>query len=302
MKILITGAGGFIGKNLLEYYQDSEHEIHALDLTLPEDCCGAVRHEDDICTTKVIQLVRPDVIVHLAGLSGVRASDNRPEEYIDINVKGTVHLFQESVKWRVQRIVYASSSSVYGDSPCDESELMGRQRSIYALSKLMTEQVAQYYWTRHRIRSIGLRFFTVYGSHGRMDMALGGFADAMLKGQPIKIFGDGHQKRDYTHVFDIVDAVHHCVMSSKITCNTADVGAGASYSVLDVVDALSAALKTTADIEFHPRHDADVKMTLSDNRELEILTGFKPKISFYCGVSMFVDWLKSQQDGQPDHT
>lgn len=298
MIILVTGAGGFIGRNVLRFYQDTPHTIHALDICLEGDLYGATPHKENILTTNAVRTVRPDVIIHLAGLSGVRQSDNRPEEYIDVNVKGTLRLFQEAKKWRVKRIVYASSSSVYGDAPCEDTELMGRQRSVYALSKLMSEQVAQLYWLRHKVRSIGLRFFTVYGTHGRTDMAFGKFATAISNGKPIPIFGDGHQKRDYTHVDDVVAAIDACVMSSKITCNTADVGAGASYSVLDVVDALSEELGMGADIEFFPKHDADVKTTLSDNRELEILTGYRPSIPFRAGVKRYVEWLKTQADEQ----
>jgi UDP-glucuronate 4-epimerase len=301
MRILITGAGGFIGTNLLKFYEESGHDIHAVDPILPNNCYGATKHKERIQNTCLIKTLQPDIIIHLAGYSGVRMSDDIPLMYMENNVCGTVHVFEEAKKNGVNRIIYASSSSVYGEEPCQpEDSLFGRQKSMYALTKYMKEQVADYYYLRFGVRSIGLRFFTVYGPHGRTNMAIGGFTKAMLEETPITIFGDGSQRRDYTYVDDVVESIDLCTISPHITCNTADVGAGQSYSVMELVNILTETLGITPEIEYIPKHEADVAKTLSDNRALFKLTGYIPAVSFREGISKYIDWLKSQnQNEQP---
>lgn len=303
-KILVTGAGGFIGTNVLEHYQGRENvEMHAFDLKLPENCCGATRHEGDLLTDNVVERVRPDVIVHLAGLSGVRASDDCPEQYIDVNVKGTVRLFQQARQWKVDLVVYASSSSVYGDTPCPDEELVGKQVSMYALSKFFTEQIAALYYKRYKTKSIGLRFFTVYGPHGRSDMAVGKFANLLSAHSMVPVYGDGTQRRDYTHVDDVVYAIESCVdRRDHLTCHTADVGSGSNASVIDVVLQLSAMFGTQPRVAFLPPHGADVTETLATGETLKNLTGFTTQISFREGLEKFVRWYKSKRDEQPFET
>ena len=313
MRILVTGAEGFIGKNLMARLRTMPAvEVKGIDLV-------ASAHPDvtiaDAGTTALVGTFRPDVIVHLAGSAGVRESDARPLHYIDNNLRVTAHLFEEARLHGVRRIVYASSSSVYGDSSgvCDSSAAAaGRatveadavgcvQKSVYGLSKRFCEEVAEYYHHRYGVESVGLRFFTVYGPHGRLNMAVGAFAKAIAAGTPITVFGDGSQARDFTHVFDIVDGIVASCVAPVATDHVFNIGANDPHTVVELIELLKDLLnKPEVEIVFEVKHSADVDRTHADNSKFRSMIGhgLGPPMTLSKGLEQYVWWLSTQHTNE----
>lgn len=304
MKVLVTGAAGFIGKNLvMRLAQMADVRVWALDqLDLPPcvaELAGVTALKDHAGTTGILGEVKFDCVIHMAGSAGVRMSDEFPLHYIDNNVRATTHLFEESRKSGVPLVIYASSSSAYGDSmdvPLREDAPFHVASSVYGMSKQMCEEVGRYYHSRHGIKSVGFRFFTVYGPYGRDNMAIGRFTKDILADKPITIFGDGSQTRDFTHVDDVVDAIVAAMQSKTVQCEVLNVGAGDSCSVTELVDLIKTACdKPDFDkITYEPRHPADVTVTLASNAKLQKVLGVEPKVKLADGLRDYVRHLQTQ--------
>lgn len=317
-RILLTGAAGFIGSNvLMRLANNSQVIVWALDIKddyshLPSyvsgasniiTICGDAGDCAELCAAK-----RFDYIIHLAGSAGVRESDANPLHYLDNNVRVTSHLFEQARLTGVRRVVYASSSSVYGDAPTPhmdypDSAANAKPASIYALTKRMCEDVAKFYHSRHGVRSIGLRFFTVYGPFGRTTMAVNGFIAAMLKGEPITIFGEGEQSRDYTYVHDVVTAIMHCTKADdNVTCDVFNVGHGNTCSVLRLVALLRKEIGAPSEgtvVVHAPRHAADVEATLANCDRLYEILKFRPRIPLEIGLAATVQWQQEKNTSLP---
>lgn len=303
MKILVTGAAGFIGRNLVMRLATLDNiKIWALDqFDLPPCLDGletVVPIKDHVGTTDILTHHRFDCVIHMAGSAGVRMSDEFPLHYIDNNVRATTHLFEEARKSGVPLVIYASSSSAYGDSmdvPLREDAPFHVASSIYGLSKQMGEKVAEYYYNRHGVRSVGFRFFTVYGPYGRDNMAIGKFTKSILANEPITIFGDGLQIRDFTHVDDVVDAIIAATQSDKVQCEILNVGAGDSCTVKELVELIKTACERPDydKISYEPRHPADVTVTLASNKKLIELLGVTPKVKLVEGLQDYIRHLKT---------
>jgi UDP-glucuronate 4-epimerase len=310
IRVLLTGSAGFIGQNVLRRFAgDARYSVWALDLrntyTLPKhitDAANVTLCVGDAGTTTLIEDHLCDWVIHLAGSAGVRESDADPLAYIDNNVRVTTHLFEQARLHGVTRVVYASSSSAYGDGaplPLVESDPNRPACSIYGMTKQMCETIAQYYYTRHGVKSVGLRFFTVYGPHGRPTMAVRRFAEAIRADTPIVIYGDGTQTRDFTCVSDIVSAILASLTGSSrlVKCDVFNVGAGDSCSVNELVELIKELLgRPDYDrITHQPRHAADVGATLACGKHIAKQLGFTPKTKLRSGVAQFLRWL----DGDP---
>lgn len=227
IKILVTGCCGFIGTELTLCLLNGGYDVIGLDnmnakyyntdkyINLKE-----IQHKynnfkfvlDDVVTTNIIKEEHPNIIIHLANLAGVRKSSEYPMDYIRVNVEGTTNIFDQIVKYCPNTLfIYASSSSVYGEREGEFKETdeinVAKIKSIYALSKKMMEDLAEFYDNQFNIKSIGLRFFTVYGERGRFDMAPYKFLDSLNKNETIIKYGNGTSYRDYTYVGDIVDGI-----------------------------------------------------------------------------------------------
>jgi len=223
-KILVTGCAGFIGSHVCEYLCRNNYNVLGIDIVNDYydvniklkniDILKKYKNftflKEDVIDTKIIEQWKPHKIIHLASMAGVRYSIENPKLYFDVNVNGFINILEQSVKNNVQQIVYASSSSVYGLNdkvPFCEDDKIETCNSPYACSKICTEQLAKTYFQLYNLKSIGLRFFTVYGPRGRPDMAPYKFLNAIMNEKKFDKYGDGDSSRDYTYIDDIVQGI-----------------------------------------------------------------------------------------------
>ncbi len=310
MKILVTGGAGFIGSHLIEKLLEEGNEIICVDNL--NDYYDPVlkqnrlkKFEDKIIFEKIdisdySQLAAVfkkhsfEKIAHLAAQAGVRYSISHPEVYNQSNYIGTANILELAYKNNVKDIVFASTSSVYGESkdmPFQETNSADRPMSIYAATKRAGELLAASYSHLHGLNVTCLRFFTVYGPFGRPDMALFKFTDAILKNVPIDIYNNGDMKRDFTYVSDIVDGFV-TALKNPFRYEIINLGHGKPVELMDFVKILEVKLDKRAQINFMPIQSGDVPETYADNTKARKLLGFNPKISVPEGVSNFVDWYK----------
>ncbi len=332
MKILVTGAAGFIGFYLALNLLKLNHEVVGLDnindyydvnlkyARLRE--LGVIK--SDIKSNKLIQSnnyknfkfiklnleedkaisdlfndEKFDVVVNLAAQAGVRYSIENPRTYIDSNIVGFLNILEACRYNNVKHLVYASSSSVYGLNekiPFSTEDKTDTPISLYAASKKANELMAHTYSHLFNIPSTGLRFFTVYGPWGRPDMALFKFTKSILEGSEIEVYNNGDMSRDFTYVDDIVEGITRIVSkpieNSKRYAKVYNIGNGSPVRLLDFVKSIEKHCKKTANIVFKPLQPGDVKTTFADTRELFKDYGFKPNTSIDEGIAQFVRWYR----------
>lgn len=326
--ILITGSAGFIGfhlakrllqdgvkhvigiDNLNDYYEVSLKEARLAKLTPYE---GYRFEKLDIADkTGVFALFereKPDIVVNLAAQAGVRYSIENPQAYMDSNITGFFNILEACRHYPVEHLLYASSSSVYGNqqkTPFSVEDPVDKPISLYAATKKSNELMAYTYSHLYHIPATGLRFFTVYGPFGRPDMAYFSFTRKILAGEPIKIFNNGDMYRDFTYVDDIVEGI------VNMLCNPpAEDEAGARYKVYNIgnnkpeklmcfIETLEKALGVEAKKEFLPMQPGDVYQTYADVSELMKDFDFKPDTSIEEGIGKFADWYFSYYGKEKD--
>lgn len=274
MNILITGHRGFIGSNLVKKL--SNHTIIGVDLkdghnVLDSNYVNGLFESNDI-----------DAIIHLAAIAGVGYSIEHSEEVLTNNIIGFDIMAKAAIKHNVKNFIYASSSSVYGDD--------GTQKSPYAVSKATNELQAAMYSNLSDMKFSGLRFFTVYGEGIREDLAISKFIKAMKANEPIYVYGDGTQSRDFTYVDDITEAIKLILESDKDWKNEVfDIGYGSSTSVNELIDVLKSLINPTFDkVVYEGEKPYDVKATLADSTKLEDWFGFKPRHNIKDGLNIFI--------------
>ena len=320
MDILVTGAAGFIGSHLAErliargdrvigfdnfddFYPRAvkERNLAGLrrnpafrlvegDLTDPGDITAALDTAGHL-----------DAVVHLAALAGVRPSIKNPQRYWTVNVTGTLHLFSLCRSRGIRRLVFGSSSSVYGkDSqvPFSEADPCSRPLSPYAATKRADELLA---FTEHHLNGSSitcLRFFTVYGPRQRPDLAIHKFTRLIAHDQPITLFGDGSTSRDYTWIDDIIDGVVAAMeQQARATCpafRIYNLGGARPTSLKGLVDRISSALGKPARIEWQPEQPGDMPHTLADVELSQRDLGYAPKVSIDQGIPRFVAWWRGE--------
>jgi UDP-glucuronate 4-epimerase len=318
MRILLTGSAGFIGSHLAERLCARGDQVVGLDnfdafypRAMKERNLASLRArpefrfvEGDITSSDDLARgfaeARPDAVVHLAALAGVRPSIADPLRYSDVNVSGTVRLLDTCWKNRVTRVVFASSSSVYGaDSavPFRESEPCGRPASPYAATKRAGELCA---FTAHHLQSLDvtcLRFFTVYGPRQRPDLAIHKFTRLIDAGKPIELFGDGSTSRDYTWVDDIIDgtvaAIDEQARARVPGYRIYNLGGSRTTSLMRLVELISQALGKKPVIEWRPEQPGDMRRTLADLTLSGTKLGYAPRVAIEDGIARFVSWFKS---------
>jgi UDP-glucuronate 4-epimerase len=313
-RILVTGAAGFLGSTLTDRLLAEGRRVIGFDsfdpfypeamkrqnLAAATECAEFRLVRGDIRDREAVdQLFRDgefDAVVHLAALAGVRPSLERPALFADVNVTGTSVLLEAAMNHGRPRVLFASSSSVYGerdDGPFRETDPVERPISPYAATKRAGELVAH---TFHHAADLSItcaRIFTAYGPRQRPDLAIRKFAERMLAGESVPVFGDGHSIRDFTYVDDLIDGFVRA-LDRDLGFAILNLGNGRSVSVLEVIELLERALKVSAKIEWLPVQKGDVRRTWSDTAVAREILGFEPKISIEEGIGRFADWLGGQ--------
>jgi UDP-glucuronate 4-epimerase len=311
MKILITGGAGFIGSNLAKKLIGRGDQVVIIDNfndyyspKLKEDRIKTLLkglkfklYRGDIRDGKLLEKIfkkeKIDKVMHLAAMAGVRNSLKNPLLYEEVNVRGTMNLLEMAVKYKIKNFVYASSSSVYGNNkkiPFSESDSVDTPISPYAASKKCTELMAHVYSHIYKLPTTGLRFFTVYGPWGRPDMALFLFTDAILKGEPIKVFNRGRMTRNFTYVDDIVSGII-TVLDKNLPYDIINIGGDKEEKLTRFIEVIEENLGKKAKKKLMPIQPGDVPSTVADIRKLRRL-GWKPTTRIETGISNFVKWYK----------
>lgn len=329
--ILVTGAAGFIGSNLVkELYNrfsgikvigfDSVNDYY--DVNLKEYRLTELKNfknftfikgniADKTLVEKVFEEYKPEIVVNLAAQAGVRYSITNPDAYLESNLIGFFNILEACRHNKVEHLVYASSSSVYGMNkkiPYSTEDKVDNPVSLYAATKKSNELMAHAYSKLYDIPSTGLRFFTVYGPAGRPDMAYFGFTNKLIKGEKIQIFNYGNCKRDFTYIDDIVTGVVNVMEKTPdrnengVRYKVYNIGNNKPENLLDFVDILqqelirAEVLPKDYDFEAHkelvPMQSGDVEMTYADVEDLIRDFNFKPSTSLRDGLRKFAEWYK----------
>jgi UDP-glucuronate 4-epimerase len=332
MKILVTGAAGFIGFHLVKKLLKSENIVVGIDnindYYSPElkfarlQQCGIMKDaaiwnqkivsstnanysflkmnlEDEENINQLFRTEKFDVVCNLAAQAGVRYSIENPKAYIQSNIVGFLNMLEACRHNKIKHLVYASSSSVYGNSkkmPLSTSDYVDNPISLYAATKKSNELMAHTYSHLYSLPTTGLRFFTVYGPWGRPDMAYFSFTKAILENRPIKIFNQGDLYRDFTYIDDIVEGIAKVIHKSPENnppYNIYNIGNSSPVKLLDFIETIEKALGKEAVKEFHDMQPGDVYKTYADVSELEKNFGYAPHTSLKNGIGKFVNWYKS---------
>lgn len=319
MKSIVTGAAGFIGFHVAKRLADEGFDVIAIDnlnayypVALKETRLSALDGRSNIrfvradvtdpaeLASAIAADADADIIVHLAAQAGVRYSVENPAAYVDANVHGQVTVFEQARKMpKRPPVVYASSSSVYGANtkvPFSESDPVDHPVSVYAATKRSAELLAHSYRHVHNLASTGLRFFTVYGPYGRPDMAPWLFTDAILKGEPIKVYNHGRMERDFTFINDIVDgvfgAVSRILARPQDTAPVYNLGNNKPVTLMRFIEIIEQACGREAIKQLAPMPPADVERTYADIDLASRDLGFSPATSLEDGLPLFVEWFR----------
>jgi len=279
LSILVTGSSGFIGTHTVRHLHEAGHKVTALDYLPPnEPLPDGVRFDPCDIRQGMFPNLSFDAVVHLAALAGVRPSMNRKLDYEFTNVIGTLRLLDFCRRMDVPTFVFASSSSIYGpDSPLPFAEDGPTDPcSPYALTKLHCEHWCRLYARQHGIQVRALRFFSVWGPGQRPDLALESFQRSIEQDRPVTVLGDGSQRRDLTHVSDVVRAIELAIRFQGNGFEAFNIGNGQNHSVMDMIAHASAKAGKKPTITHRPAHPADVHQTLADPRKSQNLLGFTP--------------------------
>ena len=316
MKVFLTGAAGFIGfhtakallargdevigyDNVSPYYDPTLKEAR---LAALDGSPGWTFVRGDILdrSTLADAMRGADRVCHLAALAGVRYALEHPEEYVQTNIVGTFNILEEVKRQEIAGLVYASSSSVYGDTeqfPSNEEHRTDCQQSMYGMTKKDNELMTAMYHEIHGIHSTGLRFFTVYGPWGRPDMALFLFTEALLKGKPLPIFGEGKMQRDFTYVDDIVTGIVAAI-DKNYEYEIFNLGCGRQEELMEYVRMVEESCGKEAEKDFLPMQPGDVRATAADIGKAQKMLGFEPKTHIQEGVPKFVEWYRGYYSTQ----
>ena len=340
MKILITGAAGFIGSHLTEELLklknkiiavDNFDEFYSLDIKCRNVLESVGRKEklesvinlkdrdekiaqlvvnssdenyklyycdirDKNKLEKIFEKENPEFVINLAGLAGVRPSLEKPLEYEEVNVRGTMNILEICKKLGIKKFIQASSSSVYGNNkkaPFKETDIVDFAISPYAATKKSCEVIGHVYYKLYNIDMFQLRFFTVYGERQRPDLAIYKFTKMILEGKEIPFYGDGNTKRDYTYIDDIVDGILKSIdylFKNKNVYEIFNLGESHVVSLKEMVETIEKVLGKKAVLDKQPMQPGDVEKTYADISKAKEILGYNPKTNFEDGIKKFVDW------------
>ena len=317
MKILVTGAAGFIGYHLCKKLYESGADIVGIDsmnsyydvalknMRLAELSKLGNRFrffKQDICDRQalfaLLKADKFDVVCNLAAQAGVRYSIENPYTYVENNVAGFLNILEGCVQNNVPYLVYASSSSVYGrtkSQPFTESMQVDTPVSLYAATKKADELMAHVYSQMYGLTTVGLRFFTVYGSYGRPDMAYFKFAELISEGKEIEIYNGGDMKRDFTYVDDVVCGIEKVLSadySKAPEYRIYNIGRGKPENLMELVALIEQHLGKKAKLVRKPMQQGDVLETFADISALRKDFGYEPMTDLAAGIPKFIEWFK----------
>lgn len=328
MKILLTGSAGFIGFHTFLRLREAGHEVVGLDnindyydvrlklgrlrqsgFETDEIVTGKkvesrdggyfckIHLEDRDALQKIFAEEKFDAVCHLAAQPGVRYSLQNPYAYIDSNIVAFLNILENCRHHEIGHLVYASSSSVYGDSskvPFSVDDRVDQPVSLYAATKISNELMAHCYSHLFHFAVTGLRFFTVYGPWGRMDMAMFKFTKSILEGKPIEVYNHGDLSRDFTYIDDIVNGIGLVLEKTPEpgSCRIYNIGHGSPVRLLDFIHAIERATGRKAILEMKEMQLGDVNTTWADTASLERDFDYRPKVAIEEGVSKFVAWYR----------
>ncbi len=312
MKILVTGGAGFIGSSLVDQLLPEGHEVSVLDefndfydpAIKRANVAAFAKHapiyeadiRDGASVDRIVREQKPDAIIHLAARAGVRPSIKEPKLYIDTNITGTWHLLDAARVHGVPRFISASSSSVYGvikTAPFSEDMLINQTISPYAATKMATEQFCSNYSHLYGLRTISLRFFTVYGPRQRPDLAIHSFTKSIDEGRAINQFGDGSTRRDYTYIDDILQGVTACLSYEGDLCDVFNLGESQTTTLSDLIATIEQGLGKKAVIHRMPEQPGDVPLTYANIDKARRLLGYAPTTKIADGIPKFIEWYRA---------
>ena len=314
MKILITGSAGFIGFHTAKRLLKMKHYVYGLDnlddyydvrlkkdrlknlkkykkfYFLKIDLANKKRLEEHFKNNKI------DLIINLAAQAGVRYSIEFPQKYFNSNILGFFNLIEAARKYKIKKIVSASTSSVYGENkklPFSETDRVDNIIQFYAASKRSNEIIGQVYSGIYKMNFTFLRFFTVYGPWGRPDMALAKFVTNIIKRKKIDVFNMGNHKRDFTYIDDIVDGILKASFNkNKKNFTIYNLGNGKIINLMDYIKIIEKKLGLKAKINFKKLQKGDVKNTLSNLRKSKKELNYRPKINIDRGIDNYIKWFR----------
>lgn len=319
MRVLVTGGAGFIGGHLAETFVREGYDVVALDNFDPYYDVGIKEHnveaarsaaeegdgsyelvEGDVRDEELVDELVSDVeyIYNQAAQAGVRTSVENPRKPNSINVGGTVNVLESARRHGVERVVLASSSSVYGKPeylPYDEQHPRNPV-SPYGVSKVAGEEYARVFHELHDLPVVSLRYFTVYGPRMRPNMAFTNFVSRCLHGEPPVVYGDGEQTRDFTYVDDAVGANLALLETDEADGEVMNIGSTDNISIIELARTIRDIIDPSLEIEFDERHDADAEHTHAGVSKARDLIGYEPTTTIEEGARSFVDWYRENED------
>ena len=312
-KVLVTGSSGFIGMHLCINLLDSGYNVYGIDnmndyydVSLKESRLSLLSEYEkfsfcnvDISNYESVKRAfsefEPEKVVNLAAQVGVRYSLDNPHTYIQSNVVGFTNVIEACRYFNVNGLIYASSSSVYGDNrktPFSVDDKVDKPISIYGASKKSNELIAHTYSHLFGLNTTGLRFFTVYGPWGRPDMAMYTFADKISKGEKITVFNQGEMQRDFTYIDDIVNGIRSSI-EYNYSYEIFNLANNRCENLMDMIHFIEKEFGEEAQINFRDIQPGDVKKTFANINHTKDKLNYEPKTSIQEGIPKFVDWYKS---------
>ena len=311
-KILITGAAGFIGYHLCKSLLEDGYEVLGIDnlndyydpnlkkarleklKQFKSFIFNKVDMADRESLTKSFQSFNPQKIVNLAAQPGVRYSIENPYHYIDSNLVGFLNIIELCRNNKVKSFIYASSSSVYGGNkkmPYSVDDRVHQPLALYGATKRANELIAHSYSHLYGLHTTGLRYFTVYGSWNRPDMAMFIFTQKIMAGKPIPVFNNGNMKRDFTYIDDVIKGTRSAI-EKNYKYEIFNLGNSKSESLMDLIGIIETNLGKKAQIEYLPMQLGDVKESLADIKKSTEKLGYKPITTINKGIPQFIKWYK----------
>jgi UDP-glucuronate 4-epimerase len=316
MNFLVTGTAGFIGFHLAQRLLAEGHQVIGIDNMNPyydvrmklnrnkvllENKHYSFYQQDLSDFTNFNNVVikeKPEMIIHLAAQAGVRYSISNPWVYETSNNLGTLNVFESAKQNKVKRVIFASSSSVYGINkkiPFSENDRTDSPASLYGATKKNNEVLAYSYHHLYGIEIAGLRFFTVYGPFGRPDLALFKFCKNILSDKEISVYNKGNMKRDFTYISDIVDGIVACIFKETLGYELYNLGGDNPVDLMKFICLIEENLGVAAKIKYLPMQPGDVKETWADVTKARNELDFSPKVKIEEGVKIFCDWFKQNK-------